>query len=99
MNRDVDAYLEQSKKWPTTIAALRAVLLSTGLSEAIKWRKPCYSHGGKNIVIIQEMNDFLALMFYKGALLSDQRRFSKSRGRTHARHVAFNSRRLKRSTV
>ena len=46
---------------------------SAGLraDEEIKWGKPCYSHEGKNIVILQEMNDFLALMFFKGALLND----------------------------
>ncbi len=30
-----------------------------------------YTHDGKNICIIQRMNDFLALMFFKGALLKD----------------------------
>ena len=42
-----------------------------GLTEEIKWGKPCYGHEGKNIVILQEMKDFLALMFFKGALLDD----------------------------
>jgi uncharacterized protein YdeI (YjbR/CyaY-like superfamily) len=31
----------------------------------------CYTHSGHNIVIVQEMIDFLALMFFKGALLKD----------------------------
>lgn len=67
----VDAYLEESNQWPDAIRALRPVLLDCGLTEAIKWGKPCYTHGGKNIVILQEMKGFLALMFFKGALLSD----------------------------
>ena len=71
MNREVDAYIEGSDRWPGEIAALRPILSDAGLTEAIKWRKPCYSHHGKNIVIVQEMKDFLALMFFKGALLSD----------------------------
>lgn len=50
---------------------LRPILLSCGLTEEIKWGKPCYSHEGTNIVILQEMNGFLALMFFKGALLDD----------------------------
>ncbi|MBT8192616.1 MAG: YdeI/OmpD-associated family protein [Acidimicrobiia bacterium] len=53
------------------MAELRPILLATGLAEDIKWGKPCYSHEGKNIVIVQEMKDFLALMFFKGALLED----------------------------
>ena len=71
MNPKVDAYIQASKRWPAEITALRPVLLSTGLTEEFKWRAPCYSHDGKNIVIIQEMNDHLALMFFKGALLAD----------------------------
>jgi uncharacterized protein YdeI (YjbR/CyaY-like superfamily) len=31
----------------------------------------CFSQDGHNIVIFQEMKEFLALMFFKGALLSD----------------------------
>ncbi|MBT8217182.1 MAG: DUF1801 domain-containing protein, partial [Acidimicrobiia bacterium] len=53
------------------MAALRPMLLGAGLTEEIKWGKPCYSHDGKNVVIVQEMSEFLALMFFKGALLAD----------------------------
>jgi uncharacterized protein YdeI (YjbR/CyaY-like superfamily) len=67
----VDAYVDRSTQWPTEIAAVRPLLQSCGLVEAIKWRKPCYSYDGSNIVILQEMKDFLALMFFKGALLGD----------------------------
>ncbi len=68
---DVDAYLAASEQWPDEVAALRAVLLECGLDETIKWGKPCYSHEGSHIVLMQEMKHFLALMFFKGALLDD----------------------------
>ena len=71
MNPKVDAYIQASKRWPDEITALRPILLGTGLTEELKWRSPCYSHDGKNIVIVQEMNEHLALMFFKGALLAD----------------------------
>lgn len=71
MNPRVDTYIQASKRWPDEITALRSVLLGTGLTEELKWRSPCYSHDGKNIVIVQEMNEHLALMFFKGALLAD----------------------------
>ena len=71
MNPRVDAYIRASKRWPDEITALRPVLLGTGLTEEFKWRSPCYSHDGKNIAIVQEMNEHLALMFFKGALLAD----------------------------
>ncbi len=66
-----DADIAHSERWPDEISALRPILLECGLSEAIKWGKPCFSREGSNIAIIQEMRDFLALMFFKGALLRD----------------------------
>ena len=71
LNPEVDAYIRQSTKWPAEMTELRPILLGCGLIEEIKWGKPCYRHERKNIVILQEMNDFLALMFFKGALLND----------------------------
>ena len=68
---DVDAYIADSDSWPAEMAALRTVLLDGDLTESIKWGKPCYGHDGRNLVIMQEMKDFLALMFFKGALLDD----------------------------
>ena len=38
------------------ITTVRQVLLSSGLTEDIKWGKPCYSNDGANIVILQEMS-------------------------------------------
>lgn len=67
----VDAYIEGSEMWPDIMRALRPIALDAGLSEEIKWGKPCYSHGDKNILIFQEMKNFLAVMFFKGALLDD----------------------------
>lgn len=68
---DVDAYLVASDGRPQVIAALRPLLTGAGLTEAIKWGKPCYCHGDANVVIVQEMKEFVALMFFKGALLED----------------------------
>jgi uncharacterized protein YdeI (YjbR/CyaY-like superfamily) len=68
---DVDAYLACSEQWPEEVAALRGILLGCGLGEVIKWGKPCYTDDGRNIVIVQEFKDFVALMFFKGALLDD----------------------------
>jgi uncharacterized protein YdeI (YjbR/CyaY-like superfamily) len=71
MNPEVDDYIQRSQRWRAELFGLQSVLLRTGLTEEIKWGKPCYSHEGGNILILQEMKDFLAVMFFKGALLSD----------------------------
>ena len=70
-NAKVDAYIGRSTAWPAELAALRDVLLGAGLTEELKWGKPCYAADGANIAIMQEMKSFLALMFFKGALMPD----------------------------
>ncbi len=77
---DVDAYLERAELWPDEIRALRPILRKCGLAEEIKWGKPTYSHDGRNILILQEMKGFLAVMFFKGALLTDDAGVLHSQG-------------------
>ena len=90
---DVDAYIERSTQWPDEIAALRTILSGCGLTEEIKWNKPCYADDGRNIAIVQEMKDFLALMFFKGALLADPDGVLRDQGPNSrsARRIEFTS--------
>jgi uncharacterized protein YdeI (YjbR/CyaY-like superfamily) len=60
-----------SQQYPRETEALQQIARSCGLSEAIKWGKPCFTLEGKNIVLIQRFNQYIALMFFKGALLKD----------------------------
>lgn len=71
MNARVDAYITRSTMWPAEMRRLRSILLDAGLTEDLKWGKPCYLDGDRNIAIVQEMKSFLALMFFKGALMPD----------------------------
>ena len=93
MNPEVDACIRRSDMWPEEMSALRPILLGRGLTEEIKWRKPCYSHEGRNIVILQEMKEFLALMFFKGALLKDREGVLEDQGPNSrsARRIRFTS--------
>jgi uncharacterized protein YdeI (YjbR/CyaY-like superfamily) len=58
-------------EYPRETEALQEIAQSCGLIEQIKWGKPCYTCEGKNIVLIQRFNKYIALMFFKGALLKD----------------------------
>lgn len=93
VNPKVDAYIARSQRWPQEMAALRPILLGCGLSEEIKWAKPCYSHEAKNIAILQEMKEFLALMFFKGALLENSAGALEEQGPNSrsARRIRFTS--------
>jgi uncharacterized protein YdeI (YjbR/CyaY-like superfamily) len=92
-NPEVDAYVARSDMWPDEIDALRSILWECPLTEELKWGKPCYSHDGKNIVIVQEMKEFLALMFFKGALLGDADGVLETQGPNSrsARRMCFTS--------
>lgn len=71
MNPKVDAYISKAKKWQQETEKLRAILLDCGLTEELKWGKPCYVFQKSNIAVIQGFNEYFALLFFKGFLLSD----------------------------
>lgn len=76
----VDEYAACLERWRHEFGALRTILWDTELTEAFKWRKPCYTHAGKNIVIFQPFKDLCALMFFKGALLNDPKALLREQG-------------------
>jgi len=70
-NPAVDAYVAKATHWRDEIARLRTILLGSELVEDFKWGKPCYTHGGSNIVLIMPLKETCALLFTKGALMQD----------------------------
>jgi len=71
MNPKVDAFLEKAAAWREEMTELRKLCLASGMEEEMKWGKPCYTHEGGNVAIIQGFKESCALLFPKGALLSD----------------------------
>ena len=70
-NPDVDFFFTRAAKWQDELAGLRTILLGCPLKEELKWGVPCYTLDGTNIVLIHAFKDYCALLFFKGALLSD----------------------------
>lgn len=73
MNPEVDEYISKAKKWREEMKQLRMISLDCGLTESLKWGKPCYSFQESNIAIIQPFKESCAFMFFKGVLLEDPR--------------------------
>ena len=71
MNPKVDQYLRRAKKWQKEMEKLRRISLGCGLTEELKWGKPCYTFQNSNIVLIHGFKEYCALLFFKGALLKD----------------------------
>jgi uncharacterized protein YdeI (YjbR/CyaY-like superfamily) len=71
MNPKVDWYFAKADKWQKELELLRRIVLDCGLTEELKWGVPCYTYGGRNIVLIHDFKEYCALLFHKGALLSN----------------------------
>src|SRR6187200_3172148 len=70
-NPKVDSFLSYAKQWQEEMTKLRTILLGCEMTEELKWGKRCYTFEGNNVVLIHGFKEYCALLFFKGALLSD----------------------------
>src|ERR1700758_1890764 len=91
INPEVDGYLRKATKWQEEMTKLRRISLDSGLTEELKWGKPCYTFQKSNIVIIQGFKEFCALLFCKGALLKDPNGILKKFCWQTARRIPFSN--------
>ena len=86
MNPKVDFFFHKGKKWQKEFEQLRRIILDSlpaaqagMLTEELKWGQACYAFhdaAGKqkaNIVLIHGFKEYCALLFFKGALLKDEK--------------------------
>ena len=71
MNPKVDDYISKLKKWQEEMDKLRSIALDCQLAEELKWGAPCYTYQNSNVILIHGFKEYCALLFFKGALLSD----------------------------
>jgi uncharacterized protein YdeI (YjbR/CyaY-like superfamily) len=88
---EVDAFLGKIQEWREETKKLIMIVRACGLTEELKWGKPCYTFRGSNVVIIQGFKEYCALMFCKGSLLKDSKGILKKPGENTqaARQVRF----------
>jgi uncharacterized protein YdeI (YjbR/CyaY-like superfamily) len=55
--------------WSEPLRALRKLVLSCGLEETVKWGVPCYTVGGKNVLLVAAFRGHCALQFFRGTEL------------------------------
>lgn len=72
MNQDIEQFFEQVKFGKDILLLLRKTLLSTSLKEEYKWKQPCYTLNGKNVIILAGLKDHIFISFFKGALLNNE---------------------------
>jgi uncharacterized protein YdeI (YjbR/CyaY-like superfamily) len=71
MNPKVDGFIRKSKQWREELQRLRSIALDCPLTEEVKWRHPCYTFEGRNIVILGGFKEYCVMTFVKGVLLKD----------------------------
>lgn len=67
----VETFYAEATRWRQELAALRAILRDSPLSETFKWRSPCYTFEGGNVATVWGLKAACALSFFKGVLLKD----------------------------
>jgi len=94
MNPDVDIYLAEGcgrcplggtedckvHNWTRELRLLRKIVLDCGLREERKWGAPCYTYQSKNVLMLSALNSSACLSFFKGSLLSDEKKLLKKPG-------------------
>lgn len=80
MNPQVDQFLLKTKKWRPELDLLRSILLESELVEELKWKQPCYTLNGKNVILLGGFNEFCIISFLKGVLMKDPAQLLTAQG-------------------
>ena len=71
MNSEIEDFFVGDDQWFGELQMLRPMVLASGLVEELKWGQPCYTHNGKNVLMIAPFAKYCALAFFGGVLLRD----------------------------
>lgn len=79
--------------WEKEYKKLHDTVLACGLEEDFKWKHPCYTLNGENVVLIHGFKDYCALLFIKGALMKDPKKIliQQTKNVQERRQIRFTS--------
>jgi uncharacterized protein YdeI (YjbR/CyaY-like superfamily) len=79
------------RAWGEELGQLRDYLQDSGLEVGIKWGAPCYTHNGKNILMLSALKDSVVVSFFRGAELADKEGILEKPGENSrfARYLRF----------
>ena len=80
MNSSVDQFFTSLKSGKEELKLLRKLLLENELVEEFKWKQPCYTYNGKNVIILAALKDHVIISFFKGALLTNENEILQKAG-------------------
>ncbi|SRR5581483_9325543 len=87
----VDKFFSTLQRWKKEMERLRSIVLECGLTEELKWGQPCYTFENRNILIIHGFKEYCAILFVKGALMSDSEGIliQQTKNVQAGRHIRF----------
>ena len=93
MITNIDSFFSAAKKWQKEFGLLRSIPLDCGLTEELKWGKPCYTLQERNIVLIHGFKEYCAFLFFKGAILQDTNKIliQQTKNVQAARQIRFSN--------
>ena len=71
--KKVDSYIEKHEKWSDQLAAIRGILNSLELVEAVKWGGPTYSLDNSILISLVGFKNHCAIWFHQGVFLKDSK--------------------------
>ncbi|TGM42849.1 hypothetical protein EHQ92_16100 [Leptospira biflexa] len=88
-----DSFFNEAKSWKKEFQVLRSIALESNFQEEIKWGQPCYTFNGQNVFLLHGFKEYCAILFFKGALLSDPKNIliQQTKNVQSARQIRFQS--------
>ncbi len=84
LNPKVNPFFLNVKKWGHELEIIRSIVMQFPFEEELKWNSPCYLYEGKNVLILQGFKEYFSIMFFKGALLKDEKQLLITPGQVQA---------------
>ncbi|HIO82455.1 MAG TPA: hypothetical protein EYG61_00275 [Deltaproteobacteria bacterium] len=72
--KTADDYILVKGQWEKTLNQLRKIILSTELTETLKWGMPTYTLDGINVAGLVAFKSFVAIWFLNGVFLKDKQK-------------------------
>ncbi|MBL0954049.1 MAG: YdeI/OmpD-associated family protein [Leptospira sp.] len=91
--KNPNSFFDGVKSWKKEFQILRSIALKSKLVEEIKWGQPCYTWNGQNIFLLHGFKEYVAILFFKGALLKDSKKIliQQTKNVQAARQMRFQS--------
>ncbi len=67
-------YIESHPEWLEALTLLRDIIISTEVSETVKWGAPTYTCQNKNIVGMAAFKSYVGIWFHQGVFLKDDQK-------------------------